>query len=121
MAKAEKGPFGGSKTDRRVSGVAERRILPVDYLHQEFPKVVYHRETREARTVADEDDLKALGKDYEDDSPFDAQDRTVVEDAIRKGDGSDVRQAAQRVEVVNPERTELDPKAKAKAKAKGKK
>lgn len=115
MAKdSEKGPFGGSKTDRRVSGQSERRVAPVGHVHREFPKFVYHKETGEGKIVADEDEVKALGKDYADDAPFDSSDRDAAAEAIAKGDGGNAQPIVQKVEVVNTEKTALDAKVKGK-------
>ena len=96
-----KGPFDGSHDDRRVSGVADRRVNVADYHYQEFPKAVYHTASQQARTVHSDEELKALGPDWVYELPADGDDRAAAEARILKGDGVNPLAGVTKVQVVD--------------------
>lgn len=105
MAKtATKAPkaFGDSDTDRRVSGVGDRRVNTSDYRFREYPKMVFHKDGKQSRVVTDEATLDALGADWGHDAPEVHKDDETHEAAVLKGDGVPRNQNVQKVEVVNP-------------------
>jgi hypothetical protein len=108
MAKKATTPkaFGDSDTDRRVSGLADRRLNTSDYKFREYPKMVYHKDGQQSRIVTDEAGHKALGADWGADAPEIHADDASHEAAVLKGDGV-VQPAAARVEVVNPREDRL--------------
>lgn len=104
MAKKATAPkaFGDSETDRRVSGVADRRLNTSDYKFNEYPKMVFHKDGKQSRIVQDEAGHEALGADWGADVPEVHATSESHEDAVLKGDGVPRNQNVQRVEVVNP-------------------
>lgn len=95
--------FGDSETDRRVSGVADRRnVLQTGYVFNEYPKMVFHKDGKQSRVVTDEAAHDALGGDWGADVPEIHKDDETHEAAVLKGDGVPRTLAVQKVEVVNP-------------------
>lgn len=94
--------FGGSDTDRRVSGVADRRVNLSTYVFNEYPKMVFHKDGKQSRIVQDETQHDALGADWGHDVPEVHKDDETHEAAVLKGDGIPRNQNVQKVEVVNP-------------------
>lgn len=95
--------FGDSDTDRRVSGLADRRVNTSDYRYNEYPKMVYHKDGHQSRVVTDEAGMDALGGDWgEDNTPEIHQTEASHEAAVLKGDGVPRNLNVAKVEVVNP-------------------
>ena len=102
--------FGESETDRRISGLADRRVNASTYRFEEWPKAVYRLDKNgailETRTVGAQEDFEKLGEGWSDETPDVHSSLKTHEQTVLRGDGVNPNLGVQKVEVVNPEDTE---------------